>query len=176
MILTQTIDTPIGLMVAGAVKDGICLLEFTDRKMLNTEYKIIRKYLSSEIADGNNDLLNDLRSELSEYFSGRRKEFSVPLVFTGTDFQKSVWNALVRIPYGSTRTYGEQSALLGNALSVRAVAGANGMNKISIIVPCHRVIGENGNLTGYGGGLWRKKWLIEHEMKYSGKPTDLSLF
>lgn len=176
MILTQTIDTPIGLMVAGAVKDGICLLEFTDRKMLNTEYKIIRKYLNSEIADGNNDLLNDLRSELSEYFSGKRKEFSVPLVYTGTDFQKSVWNALVRIPYGSTRTYGEQAALLGNTLSVRAVAGANGMNKISIIVPCHRVIGENGNLTGYGGGLWRKKWLIEHEMKYSGKPTDLSLF
>jgi AraC family transcriptional regulator, regulatory protein of adaptative response / methylated-DNA-[protein]-cysteine methyltransferase len=176
MIFTQTIDTPIGLMVAGAVKEGICMLEFTDRKMLNTEYKIIRKYLNSDISDGNNDLLNNLRSELSEYFSGRRKEFSVPLIYTGTDFQKSVWNELIRIPYGTTRTYGEQAAKLGNTLSVRAVAGANGMNKISIIVPCHRVIGENGKLTGYGGGLWRKKWLIEHEMKYSGKPTDLSLF
>jgi AraC family transcriptional regulator of adaptative response/methylated-DNA-[protein]-cysteine methyltransferase len=176
MIFTQTIDTPIGLMVAGAINEGICLLEFTDRKMLNTEYKILKKYLESEITDGNNDHLNQLRSELSEYFSGKRKEFSVPLVYTGTDFQKSVWDELMRIPYGTTRSYGEQAAKLGNTLSVRAVAGANGMNKISIAVPCHRVIGENGNLTGYGGGLWRKKWLIEHEMKYSGKPTDLSLF
>jgi AraC family transcriptional regulator of adaptative response/methylated-DNA-[protein]-cysteine methyltransferase len=171
MILTQTIDTPIGLMVA-----GICLLEFSDRKMLNTEYKILKKYLETDISDGNNDYLNDLRRELSEYFAGERKGFSVPLVFTGTDFQKSVWDELMRIPFGTTRSYGEQAAALGNTLSVRAVAGANGMNKISIAVPCHRVIGENGDLTGYGGGLWRKKWLLEHEMKYSGKPTDLSLF
>jgi AraC family transcriptional regulator, regulatory protein of adaptative response / methylated-DNA-[protein]-cysteine methyltransferase len=176
MIFTQTIDTPIGLMVAGAAKEGICLLEFTDRKMLNSEYKILRKYLNCDIADGNNDLLNNLRSELSDYFSGKIKEFSVPLIYTGTDFQKSVWDELIKIPFGTTRTYGEQAARLGNMLSVRAVAGANGMNKISILVPCHRVIGEDGNLTGYGGGLWRKKWLIEHEMKYSGRPTDLLLF
>lgn len=176
MIFTQTIDTPIGLMVAGAINEGICLLEFTDRKMLNTEYKILKKYLQTDIAEGNNDHLNDLRRELSEYFSGKRKAFSVALSFTGTDFQKSVWDELMRIPYGTTRSYGEQALALGNTLSVRAVAGANGMNKISIIVPCHRVIGENGNLTGYGGGLWRKKWLIEHEKKYSGEPTDQSLF
>jgi AraC family transcriptional regulator, regulatory protein of adaptative response / methylated-DNA-[protein]-cysteine methyltransferase len=176
MIFTQTIDTPIGLMVAGAINEGICLLEFTDRKMLNTEYKILKKYLQTDIADGNNDHLNDLRRELSEYFSGKRKAFSVALSFTGTDFQKSVWDELMRIPYGTTRSYGEQALALGNTLSVRAVAGANGMNKISIVVPCHRVIGENGDLTGYGGGLWRKKWLIEHEKKYSGKPTDQSLF
>jgi AraC family transcriptional regulator of adaptative response/methylated-DNA-[protein]-cysteine methyltransferase len=176
MIFTQTIDTPIGLMVAGSVKEGICLLEFSDRKMLNTEYKILKKYLETDIADGNNDHLNHLRAELSEYFSGKRKEFSVPLVYTGTDFQKSVWDELMRIPYGTIRSYGEQAATLGNTLSVRAVAGANGMNKISIAVPCHRVIGENGNLTGYGGGLWRKKWLLEHEKKYSGKPTEQSLF
>jgi len=176
MILTQTIDTPIGMMVAGAVKEGVCLLEFTDRKMLNTEYKILKKYLQTDIADGNNSHLNDLRRELSEYFSGSRKKFSIPLVYTGTDFQKSVWDELMNIPFGTTRSYGEQALALGNTLSVRAVAGANGMNKISIIVPCHRVIGENGNLTGYGGGLWRKKWLIEHEMKFSGKPTDQSLF
>jgi AraC family transcriptional regulator of adaptative response/methylated-DNA-[protein]-cysteine methyltransferase len=176
MILTQTIDTPIGLMVAGAVKEGICLLEFSDRKMLNTEYKILKKYLQTDLTDGNNDHLNDLRRELGEYFSGIRKGFSVPLVYTGTDFQKSVWDELMRIPFGITRSYGEQAAALGNTLSVRAVAGANGMNKISIVVPCHRVIGENGNLTGYGGGLWRKKWLLEHEMKFSGKATSQSLF
>jgi len=176
MILTQTIDTPIGLMVAGAVKEGICLLEFADRKMLNAEYRILKKYLETGIADGNNIHLDNLRKELDDYFSGKKKEFSVPLVYTGTDFQKSVWDELIRIPYGTTRSYGKQAAALGNTLSVRAVAGANGMNKISIIVPCHRVIGEDGNLTGYGGGLWRKKWLIEHEMKYSGKPTSLSLF
>jgi AraC family transcriptional regulator of adaptative response/methylated-DNA-[protein]-cysteine methyltransferase len=176
MILTQTIDTPIGLMIAGAVKEGICLLEFSDRKMLNTEYRILKKYLETEISDGNNDHLDELRRQLKDYFSGKRTVFDVPLVYTGTEFQRSVWDELRNITFGTTRTYGEQAAALGNTLSVRAVAGANGMNKISIVVPCHRVIGENGNLTGYGGGLWRKKWLIEHEMKYSGKPTDRTLF
>jgi len=163
-------------MVAGATEDGICLLEFLDRRMLNTEYKILGKYLKDEITDGENRHTRHLLLELGEYFEGKRKIFSVPLVFTGTDFQKKVWDELLRIPFGTTRSYSKQAETAGGALSVRAVANANGMNKISIVVPCHRVIGENGHLTGYGGGLWRKRWLLDHEKKYSGQPVSLTIF
>jgi AraC family transcriptional regulator of adaptative response/methylated-DNA-[protein]-cysteine methyltransferase len=100
----------------------------------------------------------------------------LPLVTPGTEFQQAVWKELMNIPYGSTRSYHEQSVAMGNPGSIRAVANANGMNRISIIIPCHRVIGSDGHLTGYGGGLKRKKWLLEHEKKYSGKAFDLSLF
>lgn len=176
MISTSNIETPLGLMIAGVYEEKLCLLEFSDRRMLNTEYKILTKYLKTELRETDNILFAGLNKELNEYFEGTRKEFSVPLLFTGTDFQKQVWSELMRIEFGTTRSYGQQAVAVGNAGSVRAVANANGMNKISIIVPCHRVIGDNGHLTGYGGGLWRKKWLLEHEKKFSGKPTELSLF
>lgn len=176
MISTGIIETPIGRMIAGSVKDGICLLEFTDRRMLNTEFKIISKYLKDEIKEGYSIHIENITRELGEYFEGVRKTFSVPFVFTGTDFQKSVWNELLRIPFGATRSYTRQAEALGGSSSVRAVANANGMNKIGIVVPCHRVIGENGRLTGYGGGLWRKKWLLDHEKKFSGQPVSLSFF
>jgi AraC family transcriptional regulator of adaptative response/methylated-DNA-[protein]-cysteine methyltransferase len=176
MISLTHIETPLGVMIAGAFDDKVCLLEFSDRKMLNTEYKILTKYLKTETSEEDNMVFVQLKNELKEYFDGTRKVFSVPLLFTGTGFQKLVWDELLRIEYGTTRSYLQQAEALGSAASVRAVANANGMNKISIIVPCHRVIGENGHLTGYGGGLWRKRWLLDHEKKYSGKPTDLSLF
>lgn len=176
MVVTRIIETPIGAMVAGSAENGICLLEFTDRRMLNTEYKIISKYLKDEIIEGFNAHIENLTGQLEEYFSGTGKTFDIPLVFTGTDFQKLVWNELLRIPFGRTRSYSGQAEALGNSGSVRAVANANGMNKISIVVPCHRVIGENGRLTGYGGGLWRKKWLLDHEKKYSGQPVSLTIF
>jgi AraC family transcriptional regulator of adaptative response/methylated-DNA-[protein]-cysteine methyltransferase len=176
MIVTEIIETPIGNMVAGSTEEGICLLEFTDRRMLNTEYKIISKYLKDDISEGHTIHIENMKMELKEYFDGKRKTFTAPLVFTGTDFQKSVWNELLRIPFGSTRSYKRQAEALGDSSLVRAVANANGMNKISIVVPCHRVIGENGHLTGYGGGLWRKKWLIDHEKKFSGQPVSLTMF
>jgi AraC family transcriptional regulator of adaptative response/methylated-DNA-[protein]-cysteine methyltransferase len=176
MIVTGIIETPLGTMVAGSTENGICLLEFTDRRMLNTEYKIISKYLKDEISEGCNIHIENITRELAEYFEGKRKVFGVPLVFTGTDFQKSVWNELLRIPFGTTRSYKRQAEALGDTSSIRAVANANGMNKISIVVPCHRVIGENGHLTGYGGGLWRKKWLIDHEKRFSGQPVPLTIF
>jgi AraC family transcriptional regulator of adaptative response/methylated-DNA-[protein]-cysteine methyltransferase len=176
MILTKIIETPIGDMVAGSAEKGICLLEFTDRRMLNTEYKILTRYLKDDICEGQTIHTENIALELSEYFEGKRKIFSVPLVFTGTDFQKSVWDELLRIPFGTTRSYSRQAEAVGDISSVRAVANANGMNKISIVVPCHRVIGENGHLTGYGGGLWRKKWLIDHEKKFSGQPVSLTMF
>ena len=176
MIITCKIDTELGTMIMGAVDDGICLLEFTDRRMLNTEYKIISKYLKDEIIEGHTVHIESITKELREYFEGKRKSFTTPLVFTGTEFQKSVWNELLRITFGSTRSYSRQAEAVGDISSVRAVANANGMNKISIVVPCHRVIGENGHLTGYGGGLWRKRWLIDHEKKFSGQPVSLSMF
>lgn len=176
MILTAKIDTELGTMIAGATDDGICLLEFCDRRMLNKEYKDLEKYLKTTIAEGESRYFVTLRKQLSEYFEGSLKEFSVPLVTPGTPFQRAVWKELMNIPYGTTRSYQQQSVALGNPGSIRAVANANGMNRISIIIPCHRVIGSDGHLTGYGGGLKRKKWLLDHEKKYSGIAVDQLLF
>jgi AraC family transcriptional regulator of adaptative response/methylated-DNA-[protein]-cysteine methyltransferase len=117
-----------------------------------------------------------LKRQLKEYFKGKRKEFSLQMLTPGTEFQRSVWKELRKIPYGSTMSYQEQADLLKNPLSVRAVAQANGANRLAIIIPCHRVIGSDGHLVGYGGGLERKKWLLDHEKKFSGKPVDLNLF
>jgi AraC family transcriptional regulator of adaptative response/methylated-DNA-[protein]-cysteine methyltransferase len=176
MIITTTIETEIGVMIAGAVDNGICLLEYSDRKMLTTEYKELIKYFKMPIVGGENEYTSLLREQLSEYFEGNLREFSLPLVTPGTPFQQAVWKELMTIPYGTTRSYMEQSVALGRQGSIRAVANANGMNRIAIIIPCHRVIGSDGSLTGYGGGLSRKKWLLDHEKKHSGKPTDQYLF
>ena len=176
MIKTIKIETPLGEMIAGATDAGVCLLEFSDRRMLPTEYKVLTKLLKTTLGDGDNKHLKALRKQLNEYFDGRRKEFTIPLVTPGSEFQQSVWNELLNIPFGSTRSYQEQAMLLNRPDSVRAVANANGMNRISIIIPCHRVIGSDGRLTGYGGGLRRKKWLLDHEKRYSGKPFEWPLF
>lgn len=157
------LETPLGTMFAGAVEDGICLLEFTDRKMLETELKTIAKSLNANIIRGENRHFNLLKKELEEYFEGKRRAFTVPLFTIGTEFQKSVWEELQTIPYGSTRSYLQQANALGKPAAVCAVANANGMNRITIIIPCHRVIGEDGSPTGYGGGIWRKKWLLDLE-------------
>lgn len=107
--------------------------------------------------------LSECVQQLSEYFNGTRKKFNLKLNPQGTDFQKCVWNELLNVPYGKTRTYLEQTKKLGNIKAIRAVASANGKNPIWIIIPCHRIIGSDGSLTGYAGGIWRKKWLLEHE-------------
>ena len=159
----KRIETPIGTMYAAATVEGICMLEFTDRKMLETEFKDLAKSLNAIIIQGENPHFIPLEKELAEYFLGKRTEFTVPLSPVGTDFQKSVWKILMKIPYGETWNYKKQSEVLGDAKKVRAVANANGMNKISILIPCHRVIGSNGTLTGYGGGIWRKQKLLELE-------------
>lgn len=159
----KRIETPIGTMFAAAVEEGICMLEFTDRKMLENEFKDLAKSLNATIVQGENRHFKTLEKELSEYFDGNRTEFTVPLSPVGTEFQKSVWKVLMKIPYGETWNYKKQSEVLGDVKKVRAVANANGMNKISILIPCHRVIGSNGTLTGYGGGIWRKQKLLELE-------------
>lgn len=157
------IETDLGTMVACATDKGVCLLEFSDRKGLETELKQLAKYHNANIMQGQNKYFKQLKDELDAYFEGRLKEFNIPLDISGTDFQKQVWQALVEIPYGTTSSYLRQAEVLGKPLSVRAVANANGMNKIAIIIPCHRVVGSDGSLTGYAGGLWRKQKLIDLE-------------
>ncbi|MFP3832062.1 bifunctional transcriptional activator/DNA repair enzyme AdaA [Chryseobacterium sp. SIMBA_028] len=159
----KRIETILGTMVACADEYGICLLEFSDRKALPTELKNISKHFNANIVQGENSHFITLEKELSEYFEGKLTQFTVPLSPVGTTFQKQVWDILQKIPYGTTRSYQEQSDILGAPKSIRAVANANGLNKISILIPCHRVIGSNGQLTGYGGGIWRKQKLLELE-------------
>lgn len=159
------LETPLGPMFACAVEEGICLLEFTDRRMLETEFKTLARLLNATIVQGENVHFDLLQTELNAYFEGRLKHFSVPLCMPGTDFQKAVWKELQNIPYAGTRSYKQQSIALEKPEAVRAIAGADGMNRISILVPCHRVIGTNGDLTGYGGGIWRKQWLLDLENK-----------
>jgi AraC family transcriptional regulator of adaptative response/methylated-DNA-[protein]-cysteine methyltransferase len=155
--------TALGPMFACATKHGICLLEFTDRRSLEHEFKDLRRRLNAVILPGENPHLAQLKTELGEYFQGIRKEFEVSLHTPGTDFQQAVWHSLRKIPYGTTRSYLEQAQALGNPGAVRAVGSANGKNRIAIIIPCHRVIGADGNLVGYGGGLHRKQWLLNFE-------------
>jgi AraC family transcriptional regulator of adaptative response/methylated-DNA-[protein]-cysteine methyltransferase len=176
MITTVNIESPLGELIAGATDEGICLLEFTDRKRAARECKELTKLLKQQFERGEHEHLTTLIKQVEEYFNGSRKEFSLPLITPGTDFQNDVWKELLKIPYGATRSYQEQANALNRPDSVRAVANANGMNRISIIIPCHRVIGSNGRLTGYGGGLKRKKWLLDHEKKFSGKAVDMLLF
>jgi AraC family transcriptional regulator, regulatory protein of adaptative response / methylated-DNA-[protein]-cysteine methyltransferase len=176
MIRTIKITSPLGELLAGATDEGICLLEFNDRKRAQRETKDLIKLLGQTIIEDENEHLTELKQQLAEYFEGSRKEFTVPLVTPGTDFQQEVWKELLLIPFGKTRSYQEQANALDKPDAVRAVANANGMNRISIVIPCHRVIGSNGRLTGYGGGLGRKKWLLDHEKKHSGIATEMLLF
>ncbi len=155
--------TEIGPMFACASNKGLCLLEFTDRRMLETEFKDLRKRLNAVILPGVNTHLDQTKEQIKEYFEGKRKSFSIPLHTPGTDFQQSVWKVLQDIPYGETRSYLEQAKILGKPKAVRAVGSANSHNRIAIIIPCHRVIGSDGKLVGYGGGLHRKKWLLDLE-------------
>ena len=161
--------TLLGPMFACATDKGLCLLEFTNRKMLETEFKDLSRRLNAVILPGNNTYLDITQKQIGEYFEGQRTEFDIPLHTPGTDFQNAVWKILNQIPYAETRSYKKQAELLGKPDAVRAVASANGMNRIAIVLPCHRVIGENGNLTGYAGGLARKKWLLDHEKRHSGR-------
>ena len=163
-------------MLAGANDEGLCLFDFEFRKSIDPIMKRIEHHSGQTFTEGEHPVFAELEKQISGYFSGTRTVFDIPLLLLGTPFQVSVWKALLEIPFGETRSYKEQSIFLGNLKAIRAVAGANGENGIAIIVPCHRVIGENGSLTGYGGGLPKKKWLLDHEMKISGKTNQMKLF
>ncbi len=163
------IETDLGLMIAAATGKGICMFEFADYKLIELELRQLSEACKAPLVQGGNPHFDTLKRQLDEYFRGERKDFDIPLDLVGTEFQKTVWLSLLQIPYGCTTTYGKQAEQIGKPSSVRAVANANGKNKISIILPCHRVIGADGSLTGYGGGLWRKKRLLELELETIGK-------
>ncbi|MDM1061230.1 methylated-DNA--[protein]-cysteine S-methyltransferase [Empedobacter falsenii] len=161
MFRSKKIQTPLGEMLAIKSEKGLCMLEFFDGKSTEKQLKEIENL--GEILEKDDDILNRLENELNDYFKGNLKEFTIPLDLIGTDFQKKVWNELIKIPFGETRSYKEQSIAVGDLLAIRAVANANGKNKIAIVVPCHRVIGSDGSLTGYAGGKKRKQFLLELE-------------
>jgi AraC family transcriptional regulator of adaptative response/methylated-DNA-[protein]-cysteine methyltransferase len=155
--------TPLGPMVAGATDAGLCLLEYADRRALETQLRRIQDRLDAILVPGETEVTRLAARELDRYFAGDLTEFTLPLSTSGTPFQEAVWAELRRIPYGETRSYGEQARAIGRPEAVRAVARANGDNRLAIVIPCHRVIGADGTLTGYGGGLWRKQRLLELE-------------
>lgn len=158
-----TLDTPVGPLMAAATHKGLAMLEFGDPKRLQPQLIRLRKLFKDDPVEGENSIIGQTRTELREYFARSRREFSIPLLIRGTPFQESVWHHLLTIPYGETRSYLDQARALGNPNSVRAVAQANGNNRLAIVIPCHRVIGSNGRLTGYGGGLSSKRFLIDLE-------------
>lgn len=157
------ITTPIGEMVAAATDTHLLLFEFAHRDMLDVQLARVRRAVPSVFEQGESPVFDQLRSEIDEYFAGRRRSFGIPLHVPGTPFQERVWAELQRIPIGTTTSYARVADAIGRPSAVRAVARANGDNRIAIIIPCHRVIGSDGSLTGYGGGLWRKKKLLELE-------------
>lgn len=166
------IESPLGPMLAAASEQGVCLLEFVDRRALATQIATLRKRLAAVIRPGSNAHLKALQHELAAYFAGRSEQFSVELEAPGTEFQARVWDALRAIPSGQTRSYLDIAKVIGRPTATRAVARANGDNRLAILIPCHRVIGSDGTLTGYGGGVWRKEWLLEHERAMAGRPNE----
>lgn len=160
-------DTPLGAMIAVSSQSHLHLLEFSNRKALPAELKKLWQDAKGSLGFGRYGPTEQVEVELAEYFEGERTDFTVPLALHGTDFTKNVWRALQQIPAGQIRSYGQLAEKLGRREAVRAVARANGANQIAILIPCHRVVGTDGSLTGYGGGLWRKQKLIELERAYA---------
>ncbi len=162
-ILAAWIESPLGPLVVGATDKGVCLLEFTDRRMLDAQFAKLRRQFECAIVPGENKHILQIKKELDEYFAGTRRRFEVKLVVRGTEFQERVWSQLLKIPHGKTVAYEDIARRIGSPEAQRAVGHANGLNCIAIVIPCHRVVNKNGNLGGYGGGLWRKKKLLEIE-------------
>ena len=164
-------QTPLGPMIAGATDDGVCLLEFTDRRMLEAQFDAVRRRFGGPAVMGSNGHLERLEDELAGYFAGSVRAFSVPLVYPGTPFQLRVWEMLLNVPYGETRSYQDLASAVGDPTAVRAVGRANGMNRIAILIPCHRIVNKNGDLGGYGGGLRRKQYLLNMEQAAVTEPA-----
>ena len=165
-------ESPLGPLVLGATANGVCLLEFSDRRMLETQFKVLHKRLAAPMVPGDNAHLKKLKRELAAYFEGTLKAFTVPLEYPGTDFQENVWRNLLQIPYGETRSYEDLARAVKSPKAVRAVGTANGCNRIAIVIPCHRVVNKGGKLGGYGGGLWRKQWLLDLERGIRSLPMQ----
>ena len=165
-IVTTQFDCPVGPLTAAATDAGVCLLEFAGPRVADHTAALSQR-LGAVAAPGTHRHLDSLRDELAAYFSGTLREFSVPLVFPGTPFQERVWGELRRIPFGTTRSYEDVALAIGDAKAVRAVGTANGRNRVAIVIPCHRVVNKGGGLGGYGGGLDRKRFLLDLERRHS---------
>jgi len=163
VLAARWMATPLGPMLAIAGDEGLCLLEFVERRALEAQIATLRRRVPGVVLPGDHRHLRALEQQLGEYFAGRRSEFDVPLHAPGTDFQRAAWEELRRIPAGETRSYAQMARALGRPSAVRAVARANGDNRIALLLPCHRVIGSDGKPVGYAGGIWRKEWLLAHE-------------
>lgn len=175
MINTSYFTTPFGELILGEYKNQLCFCDWRYRKMRDQVDSRIQKYLKTQYIEFESPLLLETKKQLGEYFSGDRNTFSIPLLLIGTEFQQTVWNQLLQIPYGETESYLGLSRKLKNEKAIRAVASANGANAISIIIPCHRIIGSNGELTGYAGGLDAKRSLLTLE-KAIENSEQLNLF
>ncbi len=156
-------QSPVGEMIIGSYGDDLCICDWAVGKRRDTIDRRICRHLNAEYEEGTSEIIKMSTAQLGEYFAGKRREFTIPVVFTGSPFQCSVWTELMKIPYGSTISYAELARRINNPKAVRAVASANATNPISIFVPCHRVIGSDHKLTGYGGGLEAKQKLLELE-------------
>ncbi|MFK7758694.1 MAG: methylated-DNA--[protein]-cysteine S-methyltransferase [Phycisphaerales bacterium] len=168
MLLSRTIQTPLCVMRAATSNRGICLLEMGSPERAHKEQAQLEAAFETKMIQGNHPLLDHLESELQQYFRGELTSFTIPLDTPGSQWQTRVWTALNTIPYGQTLSYGQLAARLDNPGGARAVGLANGQNRVSILIPCHRVIASDGTLHGYGGGLPRKRWLLDHESTHSG--------
>lgn len=162
-IWINRIATPLGSMIMGVSDQGLCLLEFAERRMLDTQLKRLRQGTGRVFLPGDHPLMRQVKTELDDYFDNKLRQFTLPIEAPGTEFQESVWQALLRIPYGEMRSYAAIAEEIGRPTAVRAVGRANGDNRIAIIIPCHRVVASDGELTGYGGGVWRKQYLLSLE-------------
>lgn len=159
----QYFNTPVGEIIFGSYDEKLCLADWRYRKMRESVDARLQKGLNAEYVEEDTEVLKEARKQFNEYFDHKRKSFDLPLLMVGTDFQRSVWDGLMQIPYGTTCSYLDLAKRIGNEKAVRAVASANGANAISILIPCHRIIGANGDLVGYAGGLPAKKKLLEFE-------------
>ena len=162
-IITKRYNSPCGELLLGSYEDRLCLCNWTEEQHPGRVDRRLQSEFDAAFEEGASEILDEAAFQLDQYFRRERKGFDIPLLFAGTDFQKTVWNKLLEIPYGHTVSYGEMAAAIGMPKSVRAVANANGANAISIFVPCHRVIGSDRSLTGYGGGIGAKRYLLELE-------------
>lgn len=168
-LVARWLTTPLGPMLAVASDRGLAMLEFVDRRAIEAQVATLRRRFGTHVVPGEHPLLAQVERELVRYFAGQAFTFAVPLADPGTPFQRQVWEALRQIPPGQTRSYAQLARALGRPTAARAVARANGDNRIAIIIPCHRVIGSDGSPTGYAGGIWRKEWLLRHER---GEPAE----
>ena len=168
-VVGSLLSSPLGSLVAAATTHGLCLLEFADRNTLVSASRALQRRTQGPVVPGRNAHVEQLAAQLDEYFRGLRVGFDVPLDVRATEFQRLVWDELLRIPCGETRSYEDVAIAIGRPRAQRAVGRANGSNPVAILVPCHRVVQKNGQLRGYAGGLWRKRWLLDHETQLAGR-------